>query len=169
MRAGAVGQILQLSPDRDDNESVNTARVFPQTLLRFMSRELPGCQAISATPGLLQTIVRSYDIPVELGKGSLQVPRGETTPMHEHGPNELIGPVRGTSAWWQGMGGQPESSAEGPPEPKKTRKKRRSTDTPIRQELVERVRREIAAGAYDTPEKWDAALDCLLDRLEKDA
>jgi hypothetical protein len=34
-------------------------------------------------------------------------------------------------------------------------------DDDIRYELVERVRREIAAGVYDTPEKWEAALDGL--------
>jgi hypothetical protein len=28
-----------------------------------------------------------------------------------------------------------------------------------------RVRREIAAGTYDTPEKWDAALERLARRL----
>jgi hypothetical protein len=39
---------------------------------------------------------------------------------------------------------------------------------PFRSELVERVRREIAAGTYDTPEKWDAALDRLLKRLEEE-
>ena len=38
----------------------------------------------------------------------------------------------------------------------------------IRTDLVERVRREIAAGTYDTPEKWEAALDCLLERLQRD-
>lgn len=32
----------------------------------------------------------------------------------------------------------------------------------IRHELVERVRREIAAGTYDTEEKWLAAVDVLL-------
>ena len=37
----------------------------------------------------------------------------------------------------------------------------------FRPDLVERVRHEIAAGVYDTPEKWDAALDRLLDRLEQ--
>ena len=31
----------------------------------------------------------------------------------------------------------------------------------IRQDLVERVRREIAEGTYETPEKWEAALDRL--------
>ncbi len=37
----------------------------------------------------------------------------------------------------------------------------------VRTDLVERVRREIAAGTYDTPEKWDAALDRLWDRLQQ--
>ena len=35
----------------------------------------------------------------------------------------------------------------------------------FRTELVERVRREIAAGTYDTPERWQAALDRLAERL----
>ena len=89
--------------------------------------------------------------------------------MHEHGPDELIGPVRGTAAWWRGMAAPPDPSERGPPAPKKPRKKRRSADDPpIRTELVERVRREIAAGTYDTDEKWEAALDRLLDRLERE-
>ena len=37
----------------------------------------------------------------------------------------------------------------------------------IRAELVARVRREIATGTYDTPEKWEAALGRLLQRLEE--
>ncbi|HVL11165.1 MAG TPA: hypothetical protein VM529_01280 [Gemmata sp.] len=36
----------------------------------------------------------------------------------------------------------------------------------IRHELVARVRREIAAGTYDTEEKWLAAEDELLRRIE---
>jgi len=36
----------------------------------------------------------------------------------------------------------------------------------IRKGLVERVRREIAEGTYDTPEKWQAALDRLAEDLE---
>jgi hypothetical protein len=32
-------------------------------------------------------------------------------------------------------------------------------DAPLRWELVERVRRQIAAGVYDTPDKWEAALE----------
>jgi hypothetical protein len=38
----------------------------------------------------------------------------------------------------------------------------------IRWDLVERVRREIEAGTYDTPEKMDLALERLLKRLEWD-
>ena len=41
-------------------------------------------------------------------------------------------------------------------------------ETAIRQELVERIRSQIQAGIYDTPEKWQAALDCLLGSLEED-
>jgi hypothetical protein len=40
------------------------------------------------------------------------------------------------------------------------------SDNEIRIELVERVRKEIAKGTYETPEKWEIALDRLLDRLE---
>jgi hypothetical protein len=39
----------------------------------------------------------------------------------------------------------------------------------IRADLVERVRREIETGTYDTPEKWDAALDRLLERLQEES
>ncbi len=35
----------------------------------------------------------------------------------------------------------------------------------IRQERVEEIRRQIAAGVYETPEKMDLALDRLLDEL----
>jgi hypothetical protein len=37
---------------------------------------------------------------------------------------------------------------------------------PIREELVDRVRAEIAAGVYDTDERWEIALDHLFERLE---
>ena len=91
--------------------------------------------------------------------------------MHEHGPDELPGPVRGTAAWWRGMSAPTESAAEGPPmtdEPKKKRKASPKEKSPIRTDLVNRVRKEIADGTYDTDAKWDAALDRLLDRLERD-
>jgi hypothetical protein len=35
----------------------------------------------------------------------------------------------------------------------------------IRADLVARVRAEIAAGTYDTPERWDKALDKLSRQL----
>ena len=41
----------------------------------------------------------------------------------------------------------------------------RPREAHIRVELVERVRREIAEGAYDTPEKLEIALERMLDRL----
>ena len=41
-------------------------------------------------------------------------------------------------------------------------------DPPIRLELVERVRREIAAGTYETTEKLELALERLLERLAND-
>jgi hypothetical protein len=84
--------------------------------------------------------------------------------MHEHGPDDLPGPVRGSTAWWQGLAAPPDTPpAEPPPAIKK-----RQPATPIRKELVERVRKEIAAGTYETQEKWEAALDCLLGQLHTD-
>ena len=83
--------------------------------------------------------------------------------MHPHGPDELTGPIRGTPGWWHGTGPPPEPEA--PPAPVKTRKKRKDA-RPVRMELVNRVRAEIAAGTYDTQEKWEAALERLLERME---
>ena len=87
--------------------------------------------------------------------------------MHEHGPDELGGPVRGSAAWWQATATAPEPEADVPPAAEQPKKKRKDA-APIRTELVERIKNEIAAGAYDTLEKWEAALDGLLDRLERD-
>jgi hypothetical protein len=44
----------------------------------------------------------------------------------------------------------------------------RDPDAPIRKELVERVRREIAAGVYETPQKLAIALTRCIGRLEED-
>ena len=38
----------------------------------------------------------------------------------------------------------------------------------FRADLVAEIRRQLAAGTYETPEKWEAALDRLLDRLEQE-
>src|SRR5947207_1451779 len=64
--------------------------------------------------------------------------------MHHH-VSCLNGPVTQDRPWW-------------------TRTRRKSYRAvslaipEIRTELVARVRRQIAAGIYDTPERWDAAL-----------
>lgn len=97
--------------------------------------------------------------------------------MHEHGPSELPGPRRGTPAWWQGTTAPPESLDDGAAAPRTTKKGKRmargkrgarTRDEAVRPELIERVRQEIAAGTYDSVEKWEAALDQLLNRLERD-
>jgi hypothetical protein len=41
-------------------------------------------------------------------------------------------------------------------------------ESTIRWDLVQRVRREIAAGTYDTPEKMEIALSRLLEQLDTD-
>lgn len=66
--------------------------------------------------------------------------------MQTHLTSAWKGPVTQDRAWW------PRVAVP-------------TTDR-IRTELVQRVRQEIAAGTYDTPEKWDAALDRLFDRLD---
>jgi hypothetical protein len=67
--------------------------------------------------------------------------------MFTHGPSCLEGPVSRTLCRWAGKATE---SSPGSSE--------------IRTELVERVRREIAEGRYETDEKWDAALEVLFRR-----
>ncbi len=73
--------------------------------------------------------------------------------MQTHLSSALKGPITRTRTWW------PRTAPQG---------HRPADDRPIRAELVQRVRQEIAAGTYETPEKWEAALDRLLTRLERD-
>ena len=84
--------------------------------------------------------------------------------MHEHGPNSLEGPIRGSEAWWRATARVEISLTPGSDLPPKGLPL--EDDKGIRRELVDRVRKEIAAGAYDTPEKWQTALDRLLARLD---
>ena len=94
--------------------------------------------------------------------------------MHVHGPNLLHGPVSRHRGWWDSS--DFDSMKIMPTMPpcrdqssrKKAKKQRPSPDAPIRADLVRRVRKEISEGAYDTPEKWEAALDRLLERLEEE-
>lgn len=79
--------------------------------------------------------------------------------MHTHGSSCLVGPVRGTRGWWSELGKRSDVA----PLPRKAGRRKKAAG--VRTELVERVRKEIAAGTYDTPAKWQAALDRLLDSL----
>ena len=91
--------------------------------------------------------------------------------MLHHGPSCLEGPITNTRTWWAFS--EPTNPAL--PAPPlgwgESRMDNRFKDAhrgspPIRTALVERVRREIAEGTYDTPEKWERALDRLLNRLD---
>lgn len=86
--------------------------------------------------------------------------------MFSHGPSCLNGPVSRERGWWSPdeldsllPDAAPEPTIEGPSE--------RGGGRLIRTELVERIRREIAEGVYETPEKWEAALDRLFERLQE--
>lgn len=89
--------------------------------------------------------------------------------MHSHGPSVLQGPVTRTRSWWSDWspsGGTSRGSREVWNMSDRTEKPKFEPE--VRTELVQRVRGEIAAGTYDTPEKWEEALDRLLERLERD-
>lgn len=43
-----------------------------------------------------------------------------------------------------------------------------SAESDVRQELVRRVRQQILAGTYDTPEKFEAALDRMSNHFDRD-
>jgi hypothetical protein len=77
--------------------------------------------------------------------------------MHSHAATCLKGPVSRTRTCWK-KGQREERVGRG------ATARKQPAEGAIRQELVERVRREIAAGTYETPEKWEAALDRFLDR-----
>lgn len=93
--------------------------------------------------------------------------------MHTHRPASLEGPVTATRDWWP----RPVSEPNKPVSPRRCRQRTRtmnqqpgkpSADPNFRADLVERIRREIAEGTYETPEKWEIALDRLLKRLEEE-
>src|SRR5262249_12055289 len=105
-----------------------------------------------------------------LSSGASAVPgprRQGRRPMHRHGPSCLEGPVSRRRGLWQ----EPQSAVTPSPEPNSGNprgKEIRRPDAPIRRELVERIRREIEAGIYDTPEKMEKALERLLEQLDRD-
>ncbi len=84
--------------------------------------------------------------------------------MQHVGTNCLPEPLRGTRGWWQQLG---RLESVTPPTRKKKKKKRTAGKNRelFRAALVARVRREIAAGTYDSADKWHLALDKLLDQI----
>jgi hypothetical protein len=83
--------------------------------------------------------------------------------MYRHASTCLKGPVSRSRPWWQdGPGEDAEGACRGA-----VGKTSDGSAGAVRQELIDRVRREISAGTYDTPEKWQAALDRLVKRIEE--
>lgn len=84
--------------------------------------------------------------------------------MHRHGPSRLRGPraARGRPS----AAGGPAASVPPVDSSDSTSPGRPPADAPVRADLVARLRREIAAGMYETPEKLQAALQRLLRELE---
>ena len=89
--------------------------------------------------------------------------------MYNHPPSTLAGPVTQTRPWWADDETVLTSLAPSVCCEEATMNHPDESDPrerPIRWDLVDRVRREIADGTYETPEKWDFALDRLMDRVE---
>jgi hypothetical protein len=81
--------------------------------------------------------------------------------MYRHASTCLKGPITRSREWWYEAPEEevaPVGLLEGPPSA--------APEPGPRHDLIARVRREIAEGTYDTPERWEAALERLLDRLE---
>jgi hypothetical protein len=108
-------------------------------------------------------------------QGLKRVPTGERRPMQFEGPHCLPGPFTKERPWWNDpdFGSIDAAPAlphlRGAAEVKPINENNpKPPDPPIRTDLVERIRREIAAGTYDTPEKLEAALDRMLRRLAEE-
>jgi anti-sigma28 factor (negative regulator of flagellin synthesis) len=89
--------------------------------------------------------------------------------MHQHGPSLLQGPITRDCPWWLDVEAEAavsEAPTSAMPDLDSANLDP-SNSPPIREDLVARVRQEIADGTYETPEKWEIALDRLLDRLER--
>jgi hypothetical protein len=82
--------------------------------------------------------------------------------MYHHGPSLLRRSVTLTRPWWT------EDELDPLPDEPPCPASADDSHVPIRWDLVERVRREIGAGTYETPEKWEFALDRLAEKLQLD-
>ena len=92
--------------------------------------------------------------------------------MHWFGQNRELVPVRAAFIGWISA-----SQRAAPTRPSVGRRMyfmdHRSYDSEqreprIRWELVQRIRKELAAGTYETPEKLEKAMERLLERLQQD-
>jgi len=79
--------------------------------------------------------------------------------MYRHGATNLTGPVSSARVWWTVPTDAYEAAEN------RTMSPPASAAEEIRHDLVARVRREIAAGTYETPDKLEAALARLLIQL----
>jgi negative regulator of flagellin synthesis FlgM len=84
---------------------------------------------------------------------------------HIHGPHGVNAPHfahRGQAA----QGGSPNESVDRVDISPAAQEAVRASETgPIRQALVDRIRAQIATGTYDTPAKFEAALERMLDEF----
>ena len=88
--------------------------------------------------------------------------------MYRHASTCLKGPVSRSRAWWQESPGEEIDKGEGEGGSAAvlvSGRDRRSRG--MRLDLIARVRREIAAGTYDTPEKMEVALDRLFEQFDR--
>ncbi len=79
--------------------------------------------------------------------------------MFRHGATCPSGPVSRARVWWIKSAVEVETAESLSPAAS-------APGEDVRHDLVARVRREIAEGTYDTPEKWETAVARLLNRLE---
>ncbi|MBW3600810.1 MAG: flagellar biosynthesis anti-sigma factor FlgM [Planctomycetes bacterium] len=80
--------------------------------------------------------------------------------IYAHGPHALQGPHQATKAGAkQHVSQQPVDQLDISREAQDLSESRESSG--VRRELVDRVRAEIAAGTYDTEEKFNLAVDAL--------
>ncbi|MGF1582216.1 MAG: hypothetical protein ACFCD0_23065 [Gemmataceae bacterium] len=88
--------------------------------------------------------------------------------MHIHSASCLVGPISASRAWWQLANLQDVAASDEAPQTLDPEQPMKDVEGAgeIRHDLVDRIRREIASGTYDTAERWDAALDRLCDELE---
>ena len=80
------------------------------------------------------------------------------TPMNMHMASTVLGPRRRLPALSAG------STADSVQSPVRKGDKKLPKSNSIRWHLVERIKKEIAEGTYDTDEKLDKALDRFLDQ-----